>query len=180
MLSSSSASTRHLGLDPGYGRCGWAVVEARGSAWALRAVGCLETPAGSPFEERLIGIHTRVLELCREHQPVECALERLYFSKNVRTALAVAEARGVLRLALAQSGVPVVEVDPGSVKLAPAGSGSATKAQVGRMVVRLLGLEALPKPDDAADAAAIAVAGLRTRPLRGAARRALAAAGEAA
>lgn len=163
---------RQLGLDPGYGRLGWAVVEVSGSRWTLLGVGCLETPASDPFEARLMALRRRVLDLCREFAPEECALESLYFSKNAKTAMLVAEARGVLRLALAESGVPAHEVAPNAVKLALAGSGSATKAQVGRMVVRLLGLDALPKPDDAADAAAIALTGLRTRPMRALAARA--------
>lgn len=157
---------RQLGLDPGYGRLGYALVEARGAQWALMDVGVVETSKGLPFEQRLLALQTAVLELCRRWQPAECALETLYFSKNAKTAMQVAEARGVLRLSLAQAGVPVFEVAPNAVKTAVAGDGAATKAQVGRMVVRLLGLKALPRPDDAADAAAIAIAGLRSAPLR--------------
>ncbi|MGH7441033.1 MAG: crossover junction endodeoxyribonuclease RuvC [bacterium] len=157
---------RQLGLDPGYGRLGWAVVEGLGSSWHLLDVGCLETSSTLPFEQRLLGLRERVLTLCRAWKPEECALETIYFSKNVKTAMLVAEARGVLRLGLAEAGVPVHEVGPNAVKLALTGSGAAAKAQVGRMVVHLLGLTALPKPDDAADAVAIALTGLRTRPLR--------------
>jgi crossover junction endodeoxyribonuclease RuvC len=142
------------------------VVEERGSQWELLAVGCTETPATMPFEQRLRILYAAVLELCRRWSPQECALETLYFSKNVKTAMQVAEARGVLRFALAEAGVPVHEIAPNAVKLALTGHGAAAKPQVGRMVVRLMGLEALPKPDDAADAAAIALAGLRSRALR--------------
>jgi len=153
-------------LDPGYGRLGFALVEERGSQWTLLDVGVVETPANTDFTVRLLGLHDAVLKLCERWQPQECALETLFFSKNVKTAMQVAEARGVLRLALARAKVPVVEVSPSTVKLALAGSGTADKAQVGRMVVRLLDLKALPKPDDAADAAAIALAGLRSAPMR--------------
>lgn len=157
---------RQLGLDPGYGRLGYALVEERGSLWSLLDVGVIETPKTLAFEQRLLALQAAVLGLCQRWSPQECALETLYFSKNAKTAMQVAEARGVLRLSLAQAGIPVHEVAPNAVKLALAGSGSADKAQVGRMVVRLLNLKALPKPDDAADAAAIALAGLRTAPLR--------------
>lgn len=157
---------RQLGLDPGYGHLGYALVESRGSQWSLLDVGVVETSKALAFERRLLALHAEVLGLCRRWGPSECALETLYFSKNAKTAMQVAEARGVLRLSLAQAGVPVFEVAPNAVKSAVAGDGAATKAQVGRMVVRLLGLKALPKPDDAADAAAIAIAGLRSAGLR--------------
>lgn len=157
---------RQLGLDPGFGRLGYAVVEERGSQWALLDVGCLETPKTRAFERRLLALQAGVQGLCRRWAPDECALETLYFSRNAKTAMQVAEARGVLRLTLAGEGVPVFEVAPNAVKLALAGSGSADKTQVGRMVARLLGLAALPKPDDAADACAIALAGLRSGPRR--------------
>ncbi|HTB23612.1 MAG TPA: crossover junction endodeoxyribonuclease RuvC [bacterium] len=155
-----------MGLDPGYGRLGWAVVQENGSQWRLLAVGCTQTPASQPFEQRLLALKASVAELCARWRPEECSLETLYFSKNVKTAMRVAEARGVLRLGLAEAGVPVHEIAPNAVKLALTGHGSSPKAQVGRMVVRLLGLSETPKPDDAADAAAIALAGLRTRTLR--------------
>lgn len=157
---------RQLGLDPGYGRLGYALVEERASQWALLDVGVVETPKAQAFEQRLLALQAAVLGLCQRWRPQECALETLYFSKNAKTAMQVAEARGVLRLSLAQAGVPVHEIAPNAVKLALAGSGSADKGQVGRMVVRLLNLRALPKPDDAADAAAIALAGLRSAPMR--------------
>lgn len=157
---------RELGLDPGYGRLGWAVVEEAGSQLKLLGVGCLQTKAAEPFEARLLAVKAAVAELCERWKPEECALETLFFSKNVKTAMRVAEARGVIRLGLAEAGVPAHEVAPSAVKLALTGSGSAPKDQVGRMVVRLLGLSGIPKPDDAADAAAIALAGLRSRALR--------------
>jgi crossover junction endodeoxyribonuclease RuvC len=104
--------------------------------------------------------------LIERWQPDEASVETLYFSKNVKTAMQVAEARGVLRVTLAEAGVPAFEIAPNAVKLALTGSGAAPKEQVGRMVVRLLGLTAMPEPDDAADAVALALAGLRSQPLR--------------
>jgi crossover junction endodeoxyribonuclease RuvC len=142
------------------------VVQEHGSQWTLLGVGCTETPSTEPFERRLLALRDTVKGLCGRWRPEECALETLFFSKNAKTAMRVAEARGVLRLGLAEAGVPVHEIAPNAVKLALAGHGSASKPQVGRMVVRLLGLSEIPKPDDAADAAAIALAGLRTRALR--------------
>jgi len=155
-----------LGLDPGYGRLGFGVVEEKGSA--LRAVefGVIETPAGMPFEERLLAVFDAVEALARRHGCGEAAVETLYFAKNVKTAIGVAEARGVIRLALARLKVPVLEVKPVQLKLAIAGSGKADKAMVTRMVTRLLNLPAPPKPDDAADALALAITALRSRNFR--------------
>ena len=162
----SGGLRRLLGLDPGYGRLGYAVIEQRGSEWKLADVGCAETPAGLPFEQRLLAVHATLSGLLRRWRPDEAAIETLYFSKNVKTAMQVAEARGVIRLALAEAGVPALELAPNAVKLALTGSGAAGKDQVGRMVVRLLNLKQMPKPDDAADAVALALAGLRSQPLR--------------
>ena len=155
-----------LGLDPGYGRLGYGVVEARGSAWILLEAGVVETPAKSAFEQRLLAVAEGVKALVLRHQPGEAALETLYFSKNAKTAMQVAEARGVIRLALAKSGVEALEVSPNAVKLALTGDGKADKGQVTRMVTRLLGLASAPKPDDAADAVALALTALRSQPLR--------------
>jgi crossover junction endodeoxyribonuclease RuvC len=155
-----------LGLDPGYGRLGFGVVEQKGSSLQAVDYGVIETPAKMPFEERLLMVFEGVEALARKHRCEEAALETLFFSKNVKTAMSVAEARGVIRLALARLKIPVLELQPGSVKLALTGSGSADKAQVTRMVTRLLGLPSPPKPDDAADALALALSALRSRPLR--------------
>ena len=153
---SISKGRRELGLDPGYGRLGWAVVQESGSQLRLLGVGCTQTSASLPFEQRLLALKASVAELCARWRPEECSMETLFFSKNVKTAMHVAEARGVLRLCVAEAGIPVHEIAPNAVKLALAGHGSAAKAQVGRMIVRLLGLDQLPKPDDAADANVLA------------------------
>ncbi len=157
---------RQLGLDPGYGRMGYAVIEEAQSGWSLVDVGCVETSAGLPFERRLLDVRRALVALLEKWRPDEASVETLYFSKNVKTAMQVAEARGVLRVTLAEAGVAAFEIAPNAVKLALTGSGSAPKEQVARMVVRLLGLKAAPEPDDAADAVALALAGLRSQPLR--------------
>jgi crossover junction endodeoxyribonuclease RuvC len=155
-----------LGLDPGYGRLGWGLVEQKGFALAAQAFGAFETPASSPYAARLAAVYAFVRSLCERHRPDEAAVEQLFFSKNVKTAILVAQARGVLLLALEQAGVKVLEVSPQEVKTSLTGSGAAGKAQVQAMVQRLLGLKAKPKPDDAADALGLAMAGLRSAPLR--------------
>jgi crossover junction endodeoxyribonuclease RuvC len=155
-----------LGIDPGYGRLGWAVVEQQGSALRAVGYGCHETPAEQPFEQRLLSVHQFVAGLMQEHAPQQVAVEQLYFAKNAKTAMQVAQARGAILVAITASGTPLCELQPVHVKQALAGTGAATKAQVQAMVQRLLGLPAPPKPDDAADALALAILALRTAPLR--------------
>ncbi len=146
-----------LGIDPGTAALGYGLVEdARGG---LRSVefGCLVTSPDLPLGERLAEIHRCVTDLIERHRPVLVGVERLFFSRNVQTAFAVGQARGVVLLAAAQAGIPVREATPNEVKLAVAGSGSADKGQVQRMVAAILGLAVLPEPDDAADALAMAI-----------------------
>jgi len=146
-----------LGIDPGTAALGYGLVEQQ--AGRLRAVefGCLVTSADLPLGDRLAVIHAKVADLIREHRPVLMGVERLFFSRNVQTAFAVGQARGVVLLAAAQARIPVREATPNEVKLAVAGSGSADKLQVQKMVAAILGLKALPEPDDAADALAMAI-----------------------
>jgi crossover junction endodeoxyribonuclease RuvC len=146
-----------LGIDPGTAALGYGIIDRSGAS--LRAVdhGCLSTSADLPLGERLLAIHRRVAELIAAHAPAVVAVERLYFSRNAQTAMAVGHARGVVLLAAAEAGVPVREATPNEVKMAVAGYGAADKEQVGRMVALVLGLAAVPTPDDAADALAIAV-----------------------
>jgi crossover junction endodeoxyribonuclease RuvC len=153
-----------LGIDPGTAALGYGIIEQSGS---LRAVdlGCLVTGAELPMPERLLAIHELVRDLISLHRPDVLAIERVYFSRNVQTAFAVGQARGVVLLAAAQAGLAVREATPSEVKSAVAGYGSADKAQVARMVQLLLGMPAPPTPDDAADALAIAIwAAHRHRP----------------
>jgi crossover junction endodeoxyribonuclease RuvC len=145
-----------LGIDPGTAALGYGIVERTGSR--LREVdhGCLVTSPDLSLPERLLAIHTLVDELLSLHQPHRLGIERLFFSRNVQTAFAVGQARGVVLLAAAQHGVPVREATPNEVKSAITGYGAADKEQVQRMVQLVLGMSELPRPDDAADALAIA------------------------
>lgn len=146
-----------LGIDPGTAALGYGIVES--SRGRLREVdhGCLVTSPDSALPGRLLAIHALVDELLETHEPSVLAIERLFFSRNVQTAFAVGQARGVVLLAAAQHGVPVVEATPNEVKSAVAGYGAADKEQVQRMVQLVLAMSERPTPDDAADALAIAV-----------------------
>jgi crossover junction endodeoxyribonuclease RuvC len=146
-----------LGIDPGTAALGYGIVQRNGGR--LREVdhGCLATSPDLSLPERLLAIHALVDELLSLHQPNLLAIERLFFSRNAQTAFAVGQARGVVLLAAAQHGTPVREATPNAVKSAIAGYGAADKQQVQRMIQLVLGMKALPRPDDAADALAIAV-----------------------
>ncbi len=145
-----------LGIDPGTAALGYGIIERTGSR--LREVdhGCLTTSPDQTLPERLLAIHALVTDLLELHQPDLMGVERLFFSRNVQTALGVGQARGVVLLAAAQFRVPVREATPNEVKSAIAGYGAADKEQVQRMVQLVLGMSELPRPDDAADALAIA------------------------
>jgi crossover junction endodeoxyribonuclease RuvC len=146
-----------LGIDPGTAALGYGVVERIGGR--LRAIdhGCLVTSPDLPMPERLLAIHGLLDDLLSLHEPAIVAVERLFFSRNAQTAIAVGQARGVVLLAAAQHGKPVREATPNEVKSAIAGYGAADKEQVQRMVQLVLGMAEVPRPDDAADALAIAV-----------------------
>lgn len=146
-----------LGIDPGTAALGYGIIERKGGR--LRAIdyGCLETSPDTAMPERLLAIHSIVDELLDVHQPAVVGVERLFFSKNAQTAMGVGQARGIVLLAAAQHGRPVREATPNEVKSAIAGYGAADKQQVQRMVQLVLGMSELPRPDDAADALAIAV-----------------------
>jgi len=146
-----------LGVDPGTAKLGYGIVERTGSH--LRAVdfGCLETSPDTALPERLLAIHRLLGDLLALHRPDLVAIERLFFSRNVQTAMAVGQARGVILLAAAEARVPVREATPSEIKSAVAGHGAADKAQVARMVQVALDMPAPPEPDDAADALAAAI-----------------------
>jgi crossover junction endodeoxyribonuclease RuvC len=148
-----------LGIDPGTAATGYGVIERTNGT--LRAVdhGCLETSASIPLPDRLRVIHAFVSDLIETHDPEVLAIERLYFSRNVQTALGVGQARGVILLAAAQRDLRVREATPNEVKRGVAGYGAAEKGQVARMCQLMLGLRELPTPDDAADALAVAIWG---------------------
>ena len=145
-----------LGIDPGTAALGYGIVERSGGRLREIDHGCLTTSPDLPLPERLLQIHALVDELLALHEPDLMGVERLFFSRNVQTALGVGQARGVVLLAAAQHGTPVREATPSEVKSAIAGYGAADKEQVQRMVQLVLGMSELPRPDDAADALAIA------------------------
>jgi len=146
-----------LGIDPGTAATGYGIVERSGSQLRALDYGCLETLPTQELPARLLEIHRAVTELILTHQPVSLGVERLFFNRNVQTAFAVGQARGVVLLAAAEHGLPVFEYGPHEVKLAVTGYGRADKVQVQRMVQMVLGMPTLPKPDDAADALAVAI-----------------------
>jgi crossover junction endodeoxyribonuclease RuvC len=146
-----------LGIDPGFGRAGYAVVAAQGSSLRLLACDTIITPKGLVYPQRLQQVYEQLCIVIARYGPQEAAIEKLFFGKNAPTAIAVAQARGVVLLALAQSRLSVTEYAPSEVKLAVTGYGAATKGQVGEMVRILLHLSSIPRPDDSADAAAIAI-----------------------
>ena len=146
-----------LGIDPGTAMLGFGIVERTGPR--LRAVdyGVITTPATLSLPERLESIYLALTDLIELHAPALVGVERLFFTKNVQTAFAVGQARGVVLLAAAQHDLEIREATPNEVKVATAGHGSAAKEQVQRMVQAILGLPEIPTPDDAADALAIAI-----------------------
>ncbi|NJP05028.1 MAG: crossover junction endodeoxyribonuclease RuvC [Chloroflexaceae bacterium] len=148
---------RMLGIDPGTAIVGWGLVDEHQGTLQLVAYGVITTPKKQPVAQRLILVYQGLVDLIQTHQPDAAAVEELFFSRNVTTALAVGQARGVALLALAQAGLPIAEYKPLAVKQAVAGYGGADKQQVQEMVRLTLKLDARPKPDDAADALAIAI-----------------------
>lgn len=147
---------RILGVDPGTARLGYAIVEVDGGPVALD-YGIVETRPNTGMAQRLLEVHESLTGLIAGFGPVVMAVEQLFFARNVTTAIAVGQARGVAMLAAAQSGLTVVEYTPAEVKQAVAGYGKADKRQIQQMVQLLLGLDRPPTPDDAADALAIAL-----------------------
>lgn len=157
-----------LGIDPGTANTGYGVVMSRGSTLAALDGGVIETRAGVPLERRLTDIHARVSDLIREHRPDAVAVEDIYFGRNVHSALAVGQARGVILLSAGMAGIPCFSYTPQAVKQAVCGSGAAAKDQVQRMVGALLSLPEPPEPDHAADALAVAICHANGAPLRAA------------
>lgn len=155
-----------LGIDPGYAIVGFGILEAqRGQARLVRC-GAINTPAGVPMPRRLVQIQEDLEALIHTFSPNVMAIEELFFNTNVTTAIGVAQARGVILMTAAKLGVEVFEYTPSQVKQAVVGYGKAEKHQVMEMTRRLLGLAAVPKPDDAADAVAIALCHARSHTSR--------------
>ena len=155
-----------LGIDPGTAHTGYGVVHTRGTRMAALDGGEVATVPADPLERRLARIHARVCDLISEHRPDAVAIEELYFGRNVRTAFAVGQARGVVLLSAGMAGVPCFSYTPQAVKLAVCGSGGAEKGQVQRMVGALLSLPEPPEPDHAADALAVAICHANGAPVR--------------
>ncbi|HVL98487.1 MAG TPA: crossover junction endodeoxyribonuclease RuvC [Egibacteraceae bacterium] len=173
---------RVLGVDPGLSRCGAGVVDGPASRPTAVRVGVIRTPADAPVARRLATLHAEIGALIAASAPDAVAVERVFFNANVRTAMGVGQAAGVVLLAAEQAGVAVCEYTPTQVKAAVAGDGGADKGQVGYMVRALLRLAATPSPADAADALALALCHLQRAgaPAGGAMHPRLAAAVEAA
>ena len=148
---------RVLGIDPGVATVGFGVVDFQRGAHRLVRYGVITTPAGLPLSRRLLQISEDMGELIGQFKPDEAAVEELFFTKNITTGIAVAHGRGVILLELERSGIPVYEYTPMQVKQAVAGYGGADKRQVMLMTQRLLRMREVPRPDDAADAIAIAL-----------------------
>ena len=151
-----------LGIDPGVATIGFGVIRAERQKNTLLRYGVITTPPGIPLSSRLLQISNDMEELIHTFHPDEMAVEELFFTKNITTGIAVAHGRGVLLCAAEKCGVPLFEYTPGQVKLAVTGYGKAEKRQVMDMTKRLLHLTALPRPDDAADALALALCHARS------------------
>ncbi len=151
-----------LGIDPGFAIVGFGAVEAGAGRQRLLRCGAITTPAGVPLPARLLQISEDMDQLLEQFRPDAMAIEELFFNNNITTGIGVAQARGVLLLAAERHGVPTYEYSPSQVKQAVAGYGKAEKRQVMDMTKRLLALKAVPKPDDAADAVAIALCHARS------------------
>ncbi len=146
-----------IGIDPGYAIVGWGCVRYERARFIPVDYGAVLTPAEMPFSERLAVIYEQLTQLFRTYHPDAISVERLYFQNNQKTAIDVAQARGVILLAAQQSHIPLFEYTPLQVKSAVTGYGKALKPQVMEMTRRLLGFKEVPKPDDAVDALAMAI-----------------------
>jgi crossover junction endodeoxyribonuclease RuvC len=152
-----------IGIDPGTATTGYGLIrETAQGAFEVVDFGVITTPAGMPLEKRLLILYRRLKEILLLHRPESGAVEKLFFQNNVTTAIAVGQARGVAMLALAESEISVGEYTPMEVKQAVAGYGGADKNQVQQMTKMILNLERIPKPDDAADALAVALCHIQT------------------
>lgn len=152
--------TKHeiiLGIDPGYGRTGWGVIEKEKGEWKVIDWGCIETSVKDPFVDRLVELYKELQKILKKYKPTRVGVEELFFAKNVKTAMKVGQARGVILLTFLQVGLPVDEFNPLQIKQALTGYGRAEKGQVEKMVKMILKISKKIRPDDAADALAIAI-----------------------
>lgn len=146
-----------FGIDPGYAITGYGVVEKFGNKLTMLDCGVISTKPNVEFPDRLLAINTRIATLLEFYKPNYMAVEELFLGHNKTTAIGTAQARGVVIVEAARANIPVYEFTPGQIKLAVTGYGKADKNQVSQMVVRLLGLKEVPKPDDACDGLAVAI-----------------------
>ena len=153
---------RILGIDPGFAIVGFGLLEAERGRQRLVSCGAITTPAGLPLPTRLLQISCDMEQLLTTLRPDAMAVEELFFTNNITTGIGVAQARGVILTEAERQGVPIYEYSPSAVKMAVAGYGKAEKRQVMDMTKRLLNLKTVPKPDDAADAVAIALCHARS------------------
>jgi crossover junction endodeoxyribonuclease RuvC len=153
---------RVFGIDPGSDRTGYGCIDSDGRRHQLVACGAVRASVGATFPDQLLIIYRELRALLEEHEPECVAIENIFYATNARSALKLGHARGVAMLAAIESGVPVVEYTPAEIKRALVGYGRAEKPQVGQMVKLLLGLDAIPKPHDAADALAVAICHLHS------------------
>lgn len=148
---------RIIGIDPGIGRTGWGIIGIESGKLRVEHYGCIETPKEISIERRLHDLYKQVTSILEKEHLDALAIEELFFNTNSKTAMVVGQARGVILLAAAQRDMPITVYTPLQVKIAVTGYGRAEKNQVGQMVKTLLHLDAIPKPDDTADALAIAI-----------------------
>jgi crossover junction endodeoxyribonuclease RuvC len=144
-----------LGIDPGFARVGWAIIEGKSQKLKVVSCGCIETSKDQESQERLVSVYKQVCSLIKKYQPESLAIEELFFTTNAKTAFKVGEARGVIILAAALQKIPIFSYTPLQVKIAVTGYGKADKIQVGRMVKAILKLTEMPKLDDTVDAIAV-------------------------
>jgi len=146
-----------LGVDPGIARTGWGIIEVESSKLKVQSYGCIETAASIDTSQRLKHVYDSLLKIIKEHKPDALAVEELFFNTNAKTAFLVGQARGVILLCAAENDLPIVSYTPLQVKVAVTGYGRAEKSQIGQMVKTILKLKDIPKPDDVADALAVAL-----------------------
>ena len=146
-----------LGIDPGYAIVGWGVIEYTSNRFSVVDYGAVTTEAGTPFNDRLKEVYDGVDSIIKRYSPEALSIEKLFYNTNAKTVIDVAQARGVINLAAVQNSIPIFEYTPLQVKQSVVGYGRADKKQVQEMTRRILSLDSVPKPDDTADALAVAV-----------------------
>lgn len=157
MNSGNSSRKRIIGIDPGLANTGFGIIDYTKNQYKLVKYGVIETAPDLPYSYRLLTLYTRLFSIISEYKPCEAAMERLFFSRNIKSAMDVAQAQGVISLCFAQYNISLVEYTPNQIKKAVTGSTTADKKLVEKYVKLLLGLETEPKPDHAADALAASI-----------------------